>query len=328
MSFNSNVIFEGSGITGTGSPTITFDGTVEGPTVKLFYSMTVIMASLCHDVKPEWWGAVRDGVTDDTIPIKAMFASGAGSCFFTAGTYLVVGDPLTPAPTVLIIRADGQVQDGPTTYVHFGLTSLTANSQVKADLIEALSTIIAGTSIVAGEQVEAGTYLQAQAGTSTVNFKAGGRIFRYNNATGIPTVGIVATNLVSATLKTGTLLNVGDAIRVRGGGTSTANQTVTVAVFIGATQVFSAIAGGVFDSSSWFFEVEIVLTDTGKVTALGWFSFTEDNSPAVNQEIAVGQELETTVILTGDPLIQIKGTSSNNIFTQKTMTVDFIPAPI
>lgn len=298
---------------------------------------------------PEWYGAVNDNTLDQLTPINAWLNCGAPLLYSSSGIYKVSVAPITPASVVIIMG--GIVTDGVTNFIKRGIRIYGGGSalefaeaiggdinadNITAGLIESLGNVNAGTdgtgNVTAANDVEAGTdaaggFLKAQAGTSGVIFRAGGRLFRYNNATGIITAGGVATNLVSATLNTGILLNVGDAIRVRGGGTSTANALVTVAVFIGATQIFSAVAD-LFQSTNWFFDVEFTLTDTGKVTALGWFAFSGDATPTASQEIAIGQEAETAVTLTGDPLIQIKGTSSNNNFTQKTMTVDFIPAPV
>jgi hypothetical protein len=347
MTFLSNVIFEGSGITGTGAPTITFNGQVEGPTVKLFYSMTVNMMGLCRDVKPEWWGALRDGLNDDIIPIKAMFASGAGSCFFTAGTYLVVGDPLTPAPLVLVIRADGQVQDGPTTYVHFGLTSLTANSQVKADLIEALSTMIAGTTIVAGTgitsttgsiqatagQVNAGTsmaaqttidtisggitsglFLKARAGTGAQRFKAGGNL-----------AAIIGAGNFS--LPANTLVDDGDILRIAFDGvfTPAGVNNYTFATLFGGVAMTTAAIIVFAEANPSPFRLEIIVKKTGVNTITSHAILI---SRAVAVTSIIGENTVTNPTLTGACTIQSGFAGTGGTILQTALFVDFFPSAI
>lgn len=311
MSFNSNVIFEGSGITGTGSPTITFDGTVEGPTVKLFYSMTVIMMSLCHDVKPEWWGAMRDGLNDDILPIKAMFASGAGSCFFTAGTYLVVGDPLTPAPLVRIIRADGQVQDGGTTYVYMGFDALAVNSKVRADQIEALSTLVVGTTAVIGSSVTAGGFLQGQvAGT---NFKAGGTIQSNNTPVSITANG----NLMAAVIPANTMLLDSDSVEMITFGLFTfSGSNVSAFLKYGAVTIDDLFGGSLGATTIFTFRYYLVRTSSTTATIFNPANGTQTDGNGYKN--LVGLDFTMPITLQFSALLAsatpIKQTNLNMIF--------------
>jgi hypothetical protein len=52
-------------------------------------------------VRPQWWGAKGDGVTDDGPAIQAMFASGVASAYFPTGTYRIT-QPIVVQNTVAI----------------------------------------------------------------------------------------------------------------------------------------------------------------------------------------------------------------------------------
>lgn len=354
------VVFEGPELRGlVGNTTVlTFQGNISAPPVKIFrptagHQTTIILAASQENARPEWWGAVRDGVTDDIIPIKAMFASGAGSCFFTAGTYLVVGDPLTPAPLVSVIRADGQVQDGPTTYVHFGLTSLTANSQVKADLIEALSTLVVGTTAVIGTTIVAGTgitstlgniqatagqvnagssmaaqttidtinggitsglFLKARAGTGAQRFKAGGNL-----------AAIIGTG--SFSLPADTLVATGDMLRIVFDGlcTPTGAQTATFAATFGGAAMVTAAVTVVTENGPYNFRLEVIVkrTAANEITSHAMLI-----SRATNVASILGENTVTNPTLTGACTIASSFLVAAGTNVQTALYVDFFPAAI
>jgi len=74
--------------------TVTINGYVEAGNYQIFTGSGVVSGLGKNDyLKPQWWGAVGDGVTDDTAEIQAAIdaaeAAGGGIVYFPPGTYTI-----------------------------------------------------------------------------------------------------------------------------------------------------------------------------------------------------------------------------------------------
>jgi hypothetical protein len=82
---------EGGRLTAGGGITVTIHGSIEGSISQHFSGSGTfsIVSTQVPEVYPQWWGAVGDGVTDDTIPIQAAVdGAGVARIKFNQGTYL------------------------------------------------------------------------------------------------------------------------------------------------------------------------------------------------------------------------------------------------
>ena len=74
--------------------TVTVNGTIEAGLYQIFSGDgdVSLAAGSCEYVLPQWWGAVGDNATDDTVAIQSAIdsvtASGGGVLFFPGGTYI------------------------------------------------------------------------------------------------------------------------------------------------------------------------------------------------------------------------------------------------
>jgi hypothetical protein len=89
-----NVIFtHGSLLSIAAGRTLSFDGTVEAPLTQIFSGTGSVVFRSASDVNiyPQWWGALGNGVADDTAAIQAALttskASSAQRLTFAAGKY-------------------------------------------------------------------------------------------------------------------------------------------------------------------------------------------------------------------------------------------------
>lgn len=69
---------------------------------------TTVQSKLRESVSVKDFGAVGDGVTDDTAAIQAAYASGAGSIYFPKGTYLL--NAAISVPGGVLTHGDGYAQ--------------------------------------------------------------------------------------------------------------------------------------------------------------------------------------------------------------------------
>ena len=88
------LVFQGGKITVSTSMTLTVNSTILAGPYQIFAGAgTVRFAGLCKDSYPEWWGAVRDGATNDVTYIQkaidAFKTDLPGVVHLSAGSYLI-----------------------------------------------------------------------------------------------------------------------------------------------------------------------------------------------------------------------------------------------
>ncbi len=74
---------------GTGL-TLTINGAIEAGLYRIFICSgtgKAVFGTSAKESYPEWWGAVGDGTTDDTVALNAAYDSGAGNVVIGIGTY-------------------------------------------------------------------------------------------------------------------------------------------------------------------------------------------------------------------------------------------------
>jgi len=84
--------------------TLTFAGSLDAGPYQIFSCAGTGKVVLTEEVYPEWWGAVGDGITDDTATIAAAMSSGASVVDLASRTYLVATGSLN--------LVDGQIIEG------------------------------------------------------------------------------------------------------------------------------------------------------------------------------------------------------------------------
>lgn len=97
LSIPSNItllVFQGGKLTVSTSMTLTINSTIIAGPYQIFAGAgTVKFAGLCKDSYPEWWGAVRDGTTNDVTYIQkaidAFKTDLPGVVHLSAGSYLI-----------------------------------------------------------------------------------------------------------------------------------------------------------------------------------------------------------------------------------------------
>jgi hypothetical protein len=292
---------------------------------------------------PEWWGAVNDGTGDQLIPINAWLNCQAPLLYTSAGIYEVSAPPAFPAFVMII--SGGKVTQGVTTHIKRGIRQfggtfiefeemfggeITAG-QIIGDPISSLSNSSAADDIIAGRN------LIAQAGTSTQQIRAGGRVYSRWDFLGPDTDGVLLTDLMSFLVPANMILNDGDTIRVRGGGTAVAGPAypvlITMSVYFGGTLIIQHNFYADDARSYWHFDWEFTkVTGVNKIVGSGVGYLTHlDVVPPVphNQDSTVYMGgTSYTVVLTADALLQVKA-QCGNVFSelvQKYMQVDYIPA--
>jgi len=113
--FVSDFIFDNGGLVDVNSgTTVTFDGPITaGVHQKLFTGAgTVALGSKVTNVSPKWFGAVGDGVADDSAAILAAhtaMATAGGILRFPAGTYLISSNTAIGSTTIGVEMDAGAV---------------------------------------------------------------------------------------------------------------------------------------------------------------------------------------------------------------------------
>jgi hypothetical protein len=107
----------------SGSGTLTGTGPLTAPIGQIFdgWSSGLTFSWKVEHVVPQWWGAVGDGVTDDTAAIQAADARAAPTgrpTVFPTGTYKMTSSTIFAGPVVMSSGARIQVAD-PSVYLKF-----------------------------------------------------------------------------------------------------------------------------------------------------------------------------------------------------------------
>lgn len=106
------------GVIVTGSNVITINGAFSAGLYTCFTTTATKVlfgGDAVREVYPQWFGAVGDGTTDDTVAVKAAIAS-HGRVFFPAGDYRITST-LTCSHAVLLEGASPPASSGPTPYI-------------------------------------------------------------------------------------------------------------------------------------------------------------------------------------------------------------------
>jgi hypothetical protein len=90
---------------------LTFSGKFDGSISQHFDGAGTVVfgAGAVKEIYPEWWGATRDGITDDSVPLQAVITCSATNKHkvkFTTGTYLFATG-LTGLATQMIFEGSG-----------------------------------------------------------------------------------------------------------------------------------------------------------------------------------------------------------------------------
>jgi hypothetical protein len=301
---------------------------------------------------PEWFGAVGDGLGDQLIPINAWLACGATLLLISQGDFVVSAPPTIPAG--ITILSGGVVRTGLTQHIKPGVrttsgavlefyeatgVTLTADTITANVLLRSAADIQAGTggvgNIRAGES-GAGGNLEAQAGTGTKYFRAGGLLGHH--LTNLVAAAATPTQLANVPIPEDTLVNIGDSLDIHASGALTDTDLAnTIALRLGTVVIATVTLGG--DTSftepiDWKLHARVIVTAantvkvmlgiTSSATYVGGVAGTGQFADVNSVSVGVAVTLDS-----GDFLANIYATpSAGGTVTSHMMQVGFLPAPI
>lgn len=137
-SCTASLIMSGGKFSVTSGATLTLTGAVEARPVQLFDGAGAVSFSgntSIPEVYPQWWGALGDGVTNDTAALQAAITAG-GKVFLPAGTYLTDTLTLHSKLTIVGTGVGSIIKQNTTTAASMG--TLYANSGSASAFIENL----------------------------------------------------------------------------------------------------------------------------------------------------------------------------------------------
>lgn len=333
---------------------VTFQCVFKGQRELFFSDPTTVVVFSTFQVNdsPEQFGAslTSGNAADNTDALNRWIAAGGGAYVLPPGTWLTdgsftgssaqpiifLGETTTEFKTGAYFPDDSKFRLGTVEFANGPTLTSTSSKiiddedlEVQGDLT--VGGVVTGTLTVEDEVITdlvTAIDVTSQAGTSSKRFKVGGRIFNYTNTTGIATSGTGETDLVSTTIEADMLEADGDSLEIHGGGTgSTSGNTIVLKYYLGTNAVLSMTCRG-NSSTRWFSKATITKHGTDLVMAVGWWTLNTLTDASAANVIASDQSGNVAVTLTGANTLKMTGTCNAGSITQKSMFVDYVPAPI
>jgi hypothetical protein len=179
---------------------------------------------LTQGAYPEWWGGLADDTFDNVDAFATMFASDPRTIVFSKGTYATSGG-IGGIPNNTSIELRGLIEDmAESQLLPIGYQIVGGGTLIKANDLEAVENVRAGVYAGSGGNVDAGTtgagLLRQRMGTGTqAENPAVASVFTLSDAAAtFITSGVGNTELMTKFIPAGSLVDVGDAIRITAGG--------------------------------------------------------------------------------------------------------------